>query len=354
MSVPSPPVPLCCGGGWGLSDRPGSLTGIAPLGGWRPAVERPDCVSAGGSDESLDELHLTCAAVKVRDLECFVVVGEELHFGRAAARLFVSQPMVSQAIRRLERDLGGALFDRSRRNVSLTPLGVAFLPLARAAHEAVVDAYEDGRRVAAAQPVAFVLGYARDTARGLLELVRAAATSSVELRNMLTPAQLTALRHRRIHAGLGWETPASEQIETVTIRRTGFVAVVPQGWPSSAAATISFREVVEGPVVGWPMRISPELTNLFTSAVDPSRSWSFALTGTTLDDIVAHVLAGRGVGVFPASLVEGRSVPGARFVPIADGPIAREVLAWRADESHPLLDLVRRTVIELAERDGPA
>lgn len=290
--------------------------------------------------------------VNVRDLECFVVVGEELHFGRAAARLFVSQPMVSQAVRRLERDLGGALFDRSRRTVSLTALGAAFLPKARAAHESVVDAYEGGRRLATAHPVAFVLGYARDTAGGLLALVRAAPTSTVELRNMPTPAQLAALRHRRIHAGLGWETPSSDQIETVTVRRTGFVGIVPESHPSGDKVTMALLDVAAGPVVGWPSKISPELTTLLTSAVDPAGGWSFSLTGTSLDDIVAHVLAGRGVGVFPSSLVEGRTVPGVRFLPIVDGPTAREVLAWRADETHPLLDLVRRTVIELAERDA--
>jgi DNA-binding transcriptional LysR family regulator len=311
-----------------------------------------DDVSAGtaGRHGSPGCRAVTCAFVNVRDLECFVAVAEDLHFGRAAARLFVSQPMVSQAVRRLERDLGGALFDRSRRTVRLTALGAAFLPLARAAHEAVVDAYESGRRMATDHPVAFVLGYARDSAGSLLELVRAAPTSTVELRNMPTPAQLTALRHHRIHAGLGWETPSSDQIETVTVRRTGFVVIVPEAHPSGGNDLISLREVVAGPVVGWPSRISPELTTVLTAAVDPAGGWSFALTGTSLDDIVAHVLAGRGVGVFPSSLVEGRSVPGVRFVPIVDGPTAREVLAWRADETHPLLDLVRRTVIELGER----
>ena len=137
---------------------------------------------------------------------------------------------------------------------------------------------------------------------------------------MPTPAQLTALRHRRIHAGLGWETPSGDQIETATVRRTGFVAIVPEAHHSGGETAIPLPELVDGPVVGWPTKISPELTTLFTSAVDPAGGWSFALAGTSLDDIVAHVLAGRGVGVFPASLVEGRSVPGARFVQIAGGP----------------------------------
>jgi DNA-binding transcriptional LysR family regulator len=148
--------------------------------------------------------------MNVRDLECFLAVADELHFGRAAQKLFVSQAMVSQSVRRLERDVGGALFDRSTRTVTLTALGVEFLRLARPAHTSLVEAYEAARRFARERPDAFVLAYARESAGPLLDLARAAATSGVELRNMPTPAQVTALRQRRIHAGLGWETPTAD------------------------------------------------------------------------------------------------------------------------------------------------
>ncbi len=71
-------------------------------------------------------------AVELRQLEYFVAVAELLHFGRAAERLHIGQPAVSQQVRRLERELGAPLFDRSSRSVSLTAAGRALLPEARA------------------------------------------------------------------------------------------------------------------------------------------------------------------------------------------------------------------------------
>jgi DNA-binding transcriptional LysR family regulator len=277
----------------------------------------------------------------LRDLECFLAVADELHFGRAADRLYVSQAMVSQSVRRLERQLGGALFDRTTRNVTFTALGAEFEGLARIALEAVITAYRTGQRIARERPEVFVLAYSRDSAGDLLDLVRRAPTSAVELRNMPTPAQVTALRQRRVHAGLGWETPGSETIETAVVTRTDFVALVPEGHPLAVEGDVTVAELVTSPVVGWPRALSPELTALFTGSVDPTGKWSFALTGTSFDDIAAHVLAGRGVGVFPRSQLSGRSVEGLRFVALSDGPVARELLAWRTDERHPILATVR-------------
>lgn len=95
--------------------------------------------------------------MELRQLRYFVAVAEELHFGRAAERLLIAGPSLSQQIKALERDLGVQLFDRDRRSVALTPAGSALLPHARTLLEQADDLRNRAARIAGSEPVR--LGY---------------------------------------------------------------------------------------------------------------------------------------------------------------------------------------------------
>jgi DNA-binding transcriptional LysR family regulator len=95
--------------------------------------------------------------MNLREIECFIAVADELHFGKAARRLHLAQPTVSESVRRLERCLGGPLFDRSTRNVRLTDLGITFLKEARDAYLRVEAAYETGRQFAHRRDLGFTV-----------------------------------------------------------------------------------------------------------------------------------------------------------------------------------------------------
>ncbi len=100
------------------------------------------------------------SGVEIRELECFLVLSEELHFGRAAKRLYVSQSRVSQLLGALERRIGGRLLERTSRRVSLTPLGETFLSELRPTYEALRAAVERARVNARGGPLRARCGWA--------------------------------------------------------------------------------------------------------------------------------------------------------------------------------------------------
>ncbi len=128
--------------------------------------------------------------MELRQLRYFVAVAEELSFGRAAERLLIAGPSLSQQIKALERDLGVRLFDRDRRSVALTPAGSALLPPARALLEQADDLQRRARRLAGSEPVR--LGYVNWLPPDLT--ARTAAIAPVTLDTWVAPSHIQAAR----------------------------------------------------------------------------------------------------------------------------------------------------------------
>ncbi|MFH0179550.1 LysR family transcriptional regulator [Streptomyces cacaoi] len=130
------------------------------------------------------------AGVELRQLRYFVAVAEELNFGRAAARLLIAGPSLSQQIKALERDLGVRLFDRDRRSVSLTPAGADLLPHTRALLERADDLRGRARRLSGSQAVR--LGYVNWLPADLTR--RTAAVAQVHVDAWVAPSHTQAAR----------------------------------------------------------------------------------------------------------------------------------------------------------------
>jgi DNA-binding transcriptional LysR family regulator len=128
--------------------------------------------------------------VELRQLRYFVAVAEELSFGRAAERLLIAGPSLSQQIKALERDLGVRLFDRNRRSVALTPAGSALLADARALLERADDLQRRARRLAGSEPVR--LGYVNWLPPDLN--ARTAAVAPVRVDTWVAPSHVQAAR----------------------------------------------------------------------------------------------------------------------------------------------------------------
>ncbi|MFD7408483.1 LysR family transcriptional regulator [Streptomyces sp. NPDC059866] len=130
------------------------------------------------------------ARVELRQLRYFVAVAEELNFGRAAERLLIAGPSLSQQIKALERDLGVRLFDRDRRSVSLTPVGAALLPHTRALLEQADDLKRRAGRLAGSESVR--LGYVNWLPPDLTS--RTAAVAKVHIDAWVAPSHTQAAR----------------------------------------------------------------------------------------------------------------------------------------------------------------
>jgi DNA-binding transcriptional LysR family regulator len=130
------------------------------------------------------------AGVELRQLRYFVAVAEELNFGRAAERLLIAGPSLSQQIKALERDLGVRLFDRDRRSVSLTPAGSALLPHTRALLEQADDLRHRARRLSGSEPVR--LGYVNWLPADLT--ARTSAVAQLHIDAWIAPSHTQAAR----------------------------------------------------------------------------------------------------------------------------------------------------------------
>jgi DNA-binding transcriptional LysR family regulator len=152
--------------------------------------------------------------MELRQLRYVVALAEELHFGRAAHRLGLTQPSLSQAIQNLERELGVRLFDRTRRRVALTHAGATFVEEARVTLAHAAEAVEHARRADRGEVGRLAVGFLPATTYTLLPLIlrdfkARFAGVRLDLRELSRPQQLDALRRDGIQVGL-LRPPVSE------------------------------------------------------------------------------------------------------------------------------------------------
>lgn len=279
----------------------------------------------------------------------FALLAEELHFGRAAVRLHMTQPALTQAIAALERSLGVRLFERNRRQVALSVAGAALLPevrellrraqllpaLARSAAQG-----ESGRlRVAFVSTVGYGLlpGWVRQFRerwpRVSLELVE--ATSDVQ-REWLLRGEVDAgfLLHApgSAPAGLARRPLTSEPL----------VLALPESHPLAARSRLSLRAIAQEPLVLFPRRILPEL---FDAVLQLYRGAGHepvvAQEAIQMQTIVNLVSAGLGLA-WVLNSVRQFQRPGVVYRPLAatrgqGAPLCETSLVWRDAEVHPVL-----------------
>jgi len=244
----------------------------------------------------------------------FLAVAEELHFGRAAARLHMTQPPVTQAIAQLERSIGTVLFDRTRRRVALTPAGEALVPEVR---ELLVraQALPARARAAAAGEVgrvrlAFVTtaGFERVPA-WVREFRIACPEVALELVEATGDAQLDGFAREEIDAGLMLHLPgfAPPGLERLVVAEEPLVLALPARHRLAQQPRPRLADVLAEPLVIFPRRILPSLHDaVFALYHAAGRAPAIAQEAIQMQTIVNLVWGGVGVAWVPASVMQFR------------------------------------------------
>jgi DNA-binding transcriptional LysR family regulator len=289
--------------------------------------------------------------IEARHLRYFVAVAEERGFRRAAERLHVSQPPLSQQVAQLEERVGAQLLVRSRQGVALTRAGEAFLRDARTVLADLDRAVETARRAGAGETGLVRVGFVGSAVFPVVpDIVRAfrAARPDVEvrLRELPTAAQLDALTEGALDVGFARLPLEAPELAVERVAREPVVAALPEGHPLTERAIVRLDALAREPFVMFPRAQAPRFFDHLVASV--------AATGVVprvvqeapeMQTIVSLVASGLGVSLVPAS-VSALALGGVAYRAIHGGPDAELAVVWRRDRADPAV----AAFVEVARR----
>lgn len=287
--------------------------------------------------------------MELRHLRYFTAVAEELHFGRAAERLNIAQPPLSQQIRKLEQELGTALFNRTKRKVELTRAGRLFLERARVILESADRAMTEMQRVASGELGQLRIGFMSSAMLDIFPPVlrRFARTHpdvEIDLLQRSSQEQLAMLVDGTLDAGFCDLTAGANEtrvngvvLEVMPVTHERLVVAVPLDHPLARRRTIALRDLANEPWISLPRQ---PRTGFYDQIVGLCHSAGFSprilRESEQLPTVLTLVAAGFGVALVPDCLLrvwEGE----AAFRPLAEGAHTNVTMCWRRDNRTPAL-----------------
>jgi len=251
--------------------------------------------------------------MELRHLKYVVTVADTLHFGRAAERLNLSQPPLSQQIRQLETELGVALFHRTKRHVELTDAGRMFVEEARVILAHAVHASNLALRVNQGEVGQLSIGAAGPAdAQIFVDILRAFARRHPRIRmvvkNMGSAEQARALSEGRLHVGFVALPIDEPDLATETVLRRPIVIALPRNHPLAARARVPLHALANEPHIMFARRMGPRLFDAVLAACrEAGFNMQIAHEVDNLYTACALVAAGLGVCFVPAGIQEKHS-----------------------------------------------
>ncbi|WP_078651777.1 LysR family transcriptional regulator [Streptomyces xylophagus] len=277
--------------------------------------------------------------VHVRDLRYFVAVAEELHFTRAAEKLYVSQPALSKQIRALERQLGAELFRRDRRGVALTEAGAALLPYA----ERVLAVWAEGAsalaEVSAAGRSTLVVGMSTSPGRGgLLPAIRSRFTAArpeavVRLRQVSWDDPTAGLADGDTDVAFVWlPLPDAERYGWTVVAEEPRLVALPDSHPLAARAEVDFADLVDEPFLALPPGAGPLRDYWLALDERGGRPPRIGAEIASTEETYEALVAGLGICLVASGNAHLISLGGVITRPVHGISPSRYALAWRRED----------------------
>lgn len=281
----------------------------------------------------------------LHQLRCFLAVAEELHFGRAAARLHMTQPPLSRQVQLLEHAIGTPLLTRNNRMVRLTPAGRSLLPEARTLLRLAENAGLSARRIGLGEAGRISIGFT--AAAGYRFLPKAIACwraqlpgVDLQLKEMVSGAQLEALQAGRLDLALLRPPIIRGSFRSRCVIRESLVAALPQNHPMAKARTLKLRDFDHTAFVMY----SPDEARYFYDLIVRIFSHhgihpNYQQHVSQIHSVLSLVRAGLGVALVPEAATSLR-YEGITYRNVAGLSRTRPVelhLAWDGDNDNPAL-----------------
>ncbi len=291
--------------------------------------------------------------MELRDIEIFLVLAEELHFGRTAERLHVTQARVSQAIKQQERRVGGQLFERTSRSVRLTPLGEQLRADLKPLYQGLLQSMARAQQAARGVSGTLTLGTMGPQMWMIQEVIAAFRDRcpGVELvhRDLNPVTPLTQLYADEVDVAHVW-LPVREPGLTVgpVTHSSSQVLVVAAAHPWAGRDSIRREDFADLVFVAHRSRIPSYMEEVFQPFRTPSgRAIPRGPVVTSWDDQLKAVSAGQAVIACAAEAARFYPWPDLVFLPIPDAPPVEWALVWRTSEESRLLRALAETVLDL-------
>lgn len=294
--------------------------------------------------------------IELRHLRYFIAVAEELHFGRAAERLHIAQPPLSQQIRQLENELGFQLFYRTKRSVQLTEAGQVFLAESRKLFKQLDQAIEAGRQVSRGERGLLVIGFVSSAAYNMLPIILRSFRTQVpevrlELHEMATNEQLQWLQEGRIDIGFLRPPVEDKTLSLLTILQEPMVVALPETHPLADQSHLALSSLANEGFILFPRPQAPRAYDQIISLCQQAGfSPNIVQEAMQMQTIVSLVAGGIGIAIVPVSL-QNLQRTGVVYKPLKEmTPCLEVAVAWRNNDTSATVQHFLQVVKTIADQ----